>query len=88
MERPFTTDDSSGFGIHDYTPEQLRDKSRADLEAKYGVGNVWNTEEMREAFELHSFSAPFCSATRTADGAKGTLTFTHNPRFYFDFQVD
>jgi hypothetical protein len=32
--------------------------------------------------------APFVIVTRKSDGAKGSLEFTHNPRFYFNFAVD
>jgi hypothetical protein len=56
---------------------------RAELEAAYG--QVWDTEELRAAFEVHSFLAPFVLVTRRSDGARGTLAFQHAPRFYFDF---
>jgi hypothetical protein len=45
----------------------------------------WNTEEMIRDFTTHGFAAPFVVVTRKADGVKGTLEFTHNPRFYFNF---
>jgi hypothetical protein len=47
---------------------------------------TWTTAQLGEDFEVHSFLAPFVLVTRKADGAKGTLEFTHNPRVYFDFQ--
>ena len=59
---------------------------RERLEAIYGQGNVWNTDEMRELFEIESFMAPCCFATRKSDRVKGFLTFQHEPRYYFDFQ--
>jgi len=43
------------------------------------------TAEMSELFTVHSFMAPFVIVTRKADGVKGTLEFTHSPRFYFGF---
>ena len=43
------------------------------------------TAEMAEAFTVHSFAAPFVLVTRKSDGERGSLEFTHNPRFYFNF---
>ena len=45
----------------------------------------WTTAEMTRDFTVHSFLAPFVLVTRKADGAHGTLEFTHSPRFYFNF---
>lgn len=47
---------------------------------------VWNTEEMTKEFEVDGFLAPYVVVKRRSDGVKGTLEFTHMPRFYFDFQ--
>ena len=62
------------------------DRERARLQVKHGVDNVWDTDEVSKVFEITSFFAPFCSATRRSDFAKGSLEFQHNPRFYFNFQ--
>lgn len=59
---------------------------RIEAEAKYG--KVWNTEEVRAEFDVLSFFAPFVMVRRKADGASGSLTFQHNPRFYFHFVED
>lgn len=48
----------------------------------------WNTDELRLEFEVISFLAPFVLVRRLADGAKGTMMFTHHPRWYFDFVKD
>ena len=48
----------------------------------------WDHDEVREHFEIIGFMAPFCVAIRKSDGAKGSLEFTHHPRFYFNFVVD
>jgi hypothetical protein len=48
----------------------------------------WDTDQVRELFEVHSFLAPFVFVTRKKDGVKGTLTFTHSPRWYFDFVAE
>jgi hypothetical protein len=48
----------------------------------------WDTEQLRELFTVHAFLAPFVVVTRKSDGVKGTVKFTPNPRFYFDFEPD
>ena len=32
--------------------------------------------------------APFVAVRRKSDGAKGSMEFTHSPRFYFNFVAD
>lgn len=49
-------------------------------------GDVWTTERMRDDFEVTGFMAPFVVVRRKSDGKRGTLMFTHHPRFYFDWQ--
>jgi hypothetical protein len=46
----------------------------------------WNTEELTRDFIVHGFMAPFVSVTRKSDGAKGSLEFTHIPRWYFNWK--
>jgi hypothetical protein len=43
---------------------------------------------MQTDFEALGFAAPFIVVRRRSDGANGTLTFQHTPRFYFDFVAD
>jgi hypothetical protein len=62
------------------TGEPYRDLARAE--------EKWDTDQVRELFEVHSFLAPFVFVTRKKDGVKGTLEFTHSPRFYFNFTPD
>ena len=57
--------------------------SREALAQKYG--KVWNTEELGQDFEVTGFMAPLVVVKRKADGVMGTLTFQHQPRYYFDF---
>ena len=57
--------------------------SREALEAEYG--QVWNTQQVQEEFEVLGFMSPFVSAQRR-DGVRGTLMFQHSPRLYFNFQ--
>ena len=58
--------------------------SREYLEAKHG--KVWSTSELQEEFEAIGFMAPLIVVRRRSDGVKGSLTFQHSPRFYFDFE--
>jgi len=60
--------------------------SREALEAEYG--QVWDTKELSNEFEVMGFMAPFVVVKRKSDGKKGSLTFQHSPRFYFDFRED
>ena len=60
--------------------------ARLDLEKEYGP--VWDTTELSRDFEVLGFMAPFVIARRLADNAKGSMMFTHHPRFYFKFEVD
>lgn len=60
--------------------------SREYLEAKHG--KVWDTTEMQEEFEALGFMAPFILIRRRSDGVRGSLTFQHNPRYYFAFQPE
>lgn len=58
---------------------------RKRLEAKHG--QVWNTDELTNDFDVSGFMAPFVVVTRKSDGVKGGLMFQHMPRFYFNFQT-
>jgi len=58
--------------------------SRAALEQKYG--QVWNTDELSQDFEVLGFGAPFVVVKRRSDGKKGSLEFAHSPRHYFNFK--
>jgi hypothetical protein len=48
----------------------------------------WSTEELRIDFEVLGFMAPFVVVKRKFDGVKGTMEFTHDPRWYFNFVPD
>jgi hypothetical protein len=60
--------------------------SRAALETKYG--KVWDTDQVREEFEIIGFLAPLVGVRRKLDGVRGSLMFQHHPRFYFSFQPE
>jgi len=57
--------------------------SRDVLEAEYG--QVWDTQQFNEAFEVTGFMAPFVVVKRKSDGVVGSLLFRHSPRYYFSF---
>ena len=50
-------------------------------------GPLWDTQELQRDFEVVGFAAPFVVVKRREDGQRGTLTFVHSPRVYFDFQA-
>lgn len=74
--------------IKDYGQQVNSDESaaRTDLESRYG--QVWNTDQLREAFDVVGFCAPFVVVVRKSDGKRGSMEFTHSPRFYFGFHPD
>jgi hypothetical protein len=57
--------------------------SRTALEAVHG--QVWDTDELTNDFQVLGFMAPLVAVRRKVDGQKGSLEFQHNPRFYFNF---
>ncbi len=57
---------------------------REALEAQYG--QVWDTQQLGQAFEVIGFMAPLVVVRRKVDGVKGSLEFQHNPRLYFNFE--
>jgi hypothetical protein len=57
--------------------------SREYLEYKHG--QVWDTTQLQEDFEVLGFLAPVAVVRRRADGVKGSLMFQGSPRFYFGF---
>jgi len=62
------------------TGQPYRDLARAD--------RTWDTDQLRVEFEVIGFMAPFVVVKRKADGVRGSMEFSHNPRFYFNFQAD
>jgi len=60
--------------------------SREALEAEHG--QVWDTGQLREDFEVTGFMAPLVAVRRKSDGARGGLMFQHQPRFYFSFTTE
>ena len=79
--------------------EKLRieraDAEKADMERRIkrtrrdlvhaGFKDIMTTEEAEELFEFEGFGGGIVMVTRKSDGVRGSLNFTHLPRFYFDF---
>ena len=60
---------------------------KARLKAETG-GEVYDTEELRDLFEVKGFAAPLVVVKRKSDGQVGSLEFQHAPRLYFNWQPD
>ena len=58
--------------------------SQEYLEATHG--QVWDTSQLQDEFEVVGFAAPLVVVRRRADGVKGSLMFQGSPRFYFGFE--
>jgi hypothetical protein len=59
--------------------------SREALETQYG--QVWDTQQLAQNFEVIGFMAPLVVVRRRSDGVKGSLEFQHGPpRLYFNFE--
>jgi hypothetical protein len=61
-------------------------RTRDQLEATYG--QVWDTEELSQDFEVVGFLAPCVVVKRRSDGVIGSLELQHQPRYYFRFGPD
>ena len=59
---------------------------REALEAKHG--EVWDTTELQQDFDVLGFLAPYVVVSRKSDGQKGSLMFQGSPRFYFSWSAD
>lgn len=59
---------------------------RAELEAKHG--QVWDTSQLQDEFQVVGFMAPLVVVKRRSDGVKGSLMFQNSPRFYYSFQPE
>jgi hypothetical protein len=57
--------------------------SREALEAEHG--QVWDTKQLGEDYEVLGFAAPLVVVRRKSDGVRGSLYFQHSPRLYFGF---
>jgi len=60
--------------------------SRQALEKEHG--QVWDTNQLSQDFEVTGFMAPFAVVKRKSDGKVGSLEFQHQPRYYYSFTED
>jgi hypothetical protein len=60
--------------------------SRPDLEAKHG--QVWDTGQLQDDFQVLGFMAPFVVVRRRSDNVRGSLLFQNSPRFYHSFKPE
>jgi hypothetical protein len=75
--------------------ETMRRKKQAEINAQPGSrealeaehGQVWNTQELGENFDILGFAAPLVVVRRRSDGVRGSLFFQHSPRYYFSFRT-
>jgi len=63
-----------------------KDQERTRLEEEYG--QVWDTSQVSEDFEVIGFMAPYTVVRRLSDSIKGSLQFQHSPRLYFNFRPE
>ena len=59
---------------------------RAELEAQHG--QVWDTSELQNDFQVIGFLAPLVVVRRRSDGVRGSLMFQNDPRFSHSFQPE
>ena len=64
--------------------ETERQAVRGGLEER--LGQVWDTTQLQQDFEVLGFQAPYVVVRRRSDGVRGSLEFQHDPRFYFCFR--
>jgi hypothetical protein len=58
--------------------------SEAEMKEKYG--QLWDTTQLQADFTVLGFQAPLVAVARKSDGAKGSMVFQHQPRFYHSFE--
>jgi hypothetical protein len=59
---------------------------RAELEGKHG--QVWDTSELQNDFQVVGFLAPLVVVRRRSDGVRGSLMFQNDPRLYYNFSPE
>jgi hypothetical protein len=65
--------------------------TREELEAQHGsldATESLTTAELQADYRVLGFAAPYVVVERKSDGVKGTFTFDHSPRVYFDWKED
>jgi hypothetical protein len=73
-------------GIRRFMVQQINAEPGSREALKIMHGQVWDTAELSKDFEVQGFMAPYVVVRRKSDGVKGSMTFQHQPRFYFSFE--
>jgi hypothetical protein len=76
--------------------ESIRKEMLVEINAQPGIrealeaehGQVWDTRQLSDDFEVLGFAAPLVVVRRKSDRVRGSLFFQHSPRFYFGFQPE
>ena len=63
-----------------------RRQERDKLERIYG--QVWDTDELTEQFEVLGFRAPYVVVRDLDTREEGNLKFQHEPRYYFSWRAN
>lgn len=64
--------------------DQEKTEFRAALTAQFG--DTWDTTELQRTYSVVGFGGGYCVVERKSDNKRGSLDFTHTPRFYHSFQ--
>lgn len=66
----------------------MDDNEKAEFKAQLVAhfGEALTTDEMRALYDVEGFGGGLCVVVRKSDGKRGSLDFTHSPRFYHSFQ--
>jgi hypothetical protein len=69
------------------TDAEAAGRLRAELDAKHGAANVFDTDQLLAQFTPLGFALPYLVARREDDFKLGTLLYTKEgqPRFYHSF---
>ncbi len=62
------------------------DKQAFRIELEKRHGETWDTTQLQETYTVEGFCYGAVVVTRKSDGVRGSLDFTHSPRFYYGFQ--
>lgn len=80
------TDTTEGIRKQLLNAINVAPRERPELEVL--CGQVWDTEQLAQDFDVSGFAAPFVVVRRKSDSQKGSLLFQHWPRYYFGFEAD
>ena len=79
-------DASEEIRRHEVARLNRRKAEREQLEQVYG--QVWDTDELTEQFEVLGFRAPYVVVRNLDTREEGNLKFQHDPRYYFSWRAN